>query len=137
MVISVSLVKKKKKNAFWLNIWFTLFCCIFKFVLTYRFFPQESVFTKFQSSQKMFFFPCLGNCLLFTVYCFCFTVYCLWFMVYCLWWTVSSLRFTFYLKKKVVMLTFYCLLFFWDLLGFHSVFAIVCIPWRIIASSLE
>ena len=51
IVISLSPVKRKKKNAIGLNIWFTLFCCNFKFVVICGFFFfAKSVFPKFQSS---------------------------------------------------------------------------------------
>ena len=62
MVISLSPVKRKKKKAFWLNIWFTLLCHNFKFFVIYAFFSANSVFPKFQSSQKNGFFQvCLSR----------------------------------------------------------------------------
>ena len=54
MVISLLPVKKKKKNAFGLNIWFTLCCRYFKFVIIYTFFRQLCI-PKIQSSQKKVF----------------------------------------------------------------------------------
>ena len=60
IVISLSPVKRKKIYAFWWNIWFTLFCRIFKFVFIYAgFFLTKSVFLKSKSSQKKVIFPCL------------------------------------------------------------------------------
>ena len=50
-------VKRKKKNAFSLNILFTLFYCNKKIYRNLQgFFPAKSVFPKFQSSQKKVFF---------------------------------------------------------------------------------
>ena len=47
MVISYSYWQNNKKNAFGLNIGFTLFCCDFKFVVIYGFFSAKSEFPKF------------------------------------------------------------------------------------------
>ena len=55
MVISLSPVKRKKKNAFGLNIWFTLFCCEFKFVVIYAFFPPNLYSQNFRVYKKMIF----------------------------------------------------------------------------------
>ena len=48
-------LSKGRPIAYGLNIWFTLFCHNFKFVVIYVFFSAKSVLPKFQSSQKMFF----------------------------------------------------------------------------------
>ena len=42
MVISLSPVKRKKKNAFGLNIWFTQSCCDLNFVVIYALFRPNS-----------------------------------------------------------------------------------------------
>ena len=55
MVISLSLVKRKKNNGFGLNILFTLFFCDLKLIVIYAFF-RKSEFPKFQSSPKNGFF---------------------------------------------------------------------------------
>ena len=55
MAISYSYCQKKKKNAFWLNISFTLFWCIFKFVVIHVFFSTKFKTQHFRVHKKMFF----------------------------------------------------------------------------------
>ena len=49
-------LSKGRKSAFWLNIWFALFCRNFSFVVIYALFSAKSVLPKFQSSLKNGFF---------------------------------------------------------------------------------
>ena len=55
VVISLSPVKRKKKNAFGLNIWFLLFCRKFKFVVICAFFPPNLYSQNFRVHRKIFF----------------------------------------------------------------------------------
>ena len=59
MVISLLPVKRKKKNEFWLNIWFLLFCRDFKFVVIHACFLPNLYFQNFRVHKKMFFFSSL------------------------------------------------------------------------------
>ena len=56
LVISLSLVKRKKKNAFGLNIWFTLFCHNFNLSSFTRFFHQIWIPKISEFTKKCFFF---------------------------------------------------------------------------------
>ena len=61
MVISLSPVKRKKKNAFGLNFWFMWFCRDLKFVIIYAFFPPNLYSQKFRVHKKLFFSPSLPS----------------------------------------------------------------------------
>ena len=54
MVISCSTCQKKENNAHRLIIWFTLFCCDFKFVVNYAFFPPNLYSQSFKVYKKKF-----------------------------------------------------------------------------------
>ena len=57
MEISCSTCQKKEHNAYGLNICFTLFCCDFKFVVIYDFFPPPNLYSKnFRVHNTRFFF---------------------------------------------------------------------------------
>ena len=49
----------KKKNAFWVNIWFMQFCRNFKFVVIYEFFSRQICLPKI--SEFTFFFYSLED----------------------------------------------------------------------------
>ena len=55
MVISLSPVKRKKKNAFGLNIWFTQSCRNFDFVIIYAIFPTNPNSQIFRINKKNYY----------------------------------------------------------------------------------
>ena len=70
MVISCSTCQKKENNAHGLNIWFTLFCRIFKFIVIYAFFLPNWYSQNFRVHKKKWFFQVWLNArLLFGVAC--------------------------------------------------------------------
>ena len=60
MIMSYSYSQKEEKNLFGLNIWSTLFCCVFKFVVIHMFFPPN-LKPKISEFTKKWFFPSLGG----------------------------------------------------------------------------